>query len=405
MDATIGNRRLMHEMNKSLILRAIRDKGPVSRTALTEIVSLSSATVTNIVDDLLQRGFVHEAGHEESAGGRRPVLLKFAPGAGYVIGVELVSGRIRAGLVDLGAGIDRVYEEDITELSPMSAIAKIAEMIETIRHGVAGRIRIFGIGIGITGLVEPETGVVSEASNLGWRGIPLKSLIEERTGLRTTVENDCNANALAEMYDGAGQGAADLFCVTIGAGIGAGLILNGELHRGRDGSTGELGHMVVDIDGPPCKCGAWGCLETLAAGPAIVRWAGDMLKQGRVSILSQMCEGQADKLTLEMIIAALEQEDELAAQAARRAGEYIGAGIASVINLINLERVIIAGPAADLGEPFLSSIRQTIGCRALSVPASRVIVVPACLGREAGIIGPATVQIREIMNSPGLCWV
>lgn len=351
MDATIGNRRLMHEMNKSLILRAIRDKGPVSRTTLTEIVSLSSATVTNIVDDLLQRGFVHEAGHEESAGGRRPVLLKFTPGAGYVIGVELVSGRIRAGLV------------------------------------------------------EPETGVVSEASNLGWRGIPLKSLIEERTGLRTTVENDCNANALAEMYDGAGQGAADLFCVTIGAGIGAGLILNGELHRGRDGSTGELGHMVVDIDGPPCKCGAWGCLETLAAGPAIVHWTGEMLKQGRVSVLSQMCEGQADKLTLEMIITALKQEDELAVQAAGRAGEYIGAGIASVINLINLERVIIAGPAADLGEPFLSSIRQTIGCRALSVPASRVIVVPACLGREAGIIGPATVQIREIMNSPSLCWV
>jgi len=405
MDVTVGNRHLMHEMNRSLILRAICERGPVSRTALTEIVSLSSATVTNIADELLRRGFIHEAGHEESAGGRRPVLLEFTPQAGYIIGVELMSDKVRAGLVDLGANMGRVQEADITGLPPMAAIARAVEMIESVRREVDGHTRIFGTGIGITGLVEPETGVISEASNLGWRGIPLKSLVEERTGLKTTVENDCNTNALAEMYYGAGQGATDLFCVTIGAGIGAGLILNGELHRGRDGSTGELGHMVIDVDGPPCKCGAWGCLETLAAGPAILRRTADIIKQGRASVLSEMCGGDTGKLTLEMIIAALDQEDELAVQTARRAGEYVGAGIASVINLINLERVVIAGPVAGLGEHFLSSIRQSVSCRALSVPASRVIVVPACLGREAGIIGPATVQIREIMNSPGSCWV
>lgn len=250
--------------------------------------------------------------------------------------------------------------------------------------------RLGGIGIACAGGIDTGRGVVVTPSpNMpGWADIPLGSIIGERFGKPAFVINDASAAALGEHRYGAGKGVADLVLLTVGTGIGGGIIINGELYLGAAGGAGEIGHTTV-ADGPDCGCGNRGCLEMLASGRAVARDARARLEKGEASVLSDMAG-----VTAEQVGAAARQGDSLAQSVIERAAYYLGIGLVNVTNIFNPEMIIIGGSLAALGDMLIEPGRRMVAERAFSISARAVRIVTAGLGNEAGVCG-AAVFARE----------
>ena len=253
---------------------------------------------------------------------------------------------------------------------------------------------IEGIGFDFPGQVDCKTGVVKLAPNIpGWVNVPIAKMIEEEFHIPTKIDNDVRCAALGELKFGAGKGCENFICITVGTGIGSGIVINGKVVRGAANAAGELGHIKLQMTGGPiCGCGDTGCLEAFASGPAIVAMAQDYIKGGKSTKFREMA---ADgEITPYMVAKAAEAGDPVAKRIFEIVGEYIGIGLTSVINLLNPEKVIIGGGVAESGELLLEPIRRTIKNRAMVVAGNSVEIVPAKLGNSAGVIG-ASMLIAE----------
>ena len=246
---------------------------------------------------------------------------------------------------------------------------------------------IEGIGFGFPGQVDYKSGIVRNAPNIpGWNDVPIAKLIEDEFKIPTRVDNDVRCAALGELNYGAGKGCENLVCITIGTGIGSGLIINGKLVRGASNAAGEIGHIKLRMhDGPVCGCGDSGCLEAFASGPSIVAMAEEYIKGGKSTKYREMsgCESLSPFLVAE----AAKSGDPVAKRIFAITGEYIGIGLASVVNLLNPERIIVGGGVADAGDLLLEPLKTTLKSRAMQIAGSAVEVVPAQLGNTAGVIG------------------
>jgi glucokinase len=311
----------------------------------------------------------------------------------FAIGVDLGGTRIRAALVnDQGQILSRLERPTLVEEGVSSIMRRMVGLVRDIISHSPLQIRdIQGIGIGSAGQIDPWRGIVLSATpNLpGWGGVPLAERVQEAFGLPVCVDNDANAAAWGEKQFGAGQGLAHLICVTIGTGIGGGLILDGQLYHGAIGVAGEIGHLTVKLDGPPCNCGSFGCLEAYAAGPAIVARAQKAVRAGAQTALTQMTNNEPEDITGPLIAQAAAEGDPLASQIMRETGRYIGAGLAGLVNVLNPERIIVGGGVAQAGSSLLEPIRRTVLARAMPAAAETLQVVPAQLGEDAGVIGAA----------------
>ena len=245
---------------------------------------------------------------------------------------------------------------------------------------------IQGIGFGFPGQVDYKSGVVRLAPNIpGWVDVPIAQMIEEEFGIPTRVDNDVRCAALGELNFGAGKGCENLICITVGTGIGSGLIVNGKLVRGASNAAGEIGHIKLQMhDGPICGCGDTGCMEAFASGPAIVAMAEDYIKGGKSTKFRELANPD---ITPRIVFEAAKQGDPVAKRIYTIMGEYIGIGLSSVINLLNPEKVIIGGGVAASGEFLMEPIRETVKKRAMKIAGETVQIVPAELGNTAGVIG------------------
>ena len=246
---------------------------------------------------------------------------------------------------------------------------------------------IEGIGFGFPGQVDYKAGIVRNAPNIpGWVEVPIAKLIEDEFHIPTRVDNDVRCAALGELKYGAGKGCENLICITVGTGIGSGLIVNGKLVRGASNAAGEIGHIKLQMqDGPICGCGDTGCLEAFASGPSIVAMAEDYIKGGKSTKFREMAK--STPITPYIVSEAAKAGDPVAKRIFTIIGEYIGIGMASVVNLLNPEKIIVGGGVADAGDILMEPLKETLKKRAMKIAGDAVEVVPAQLGNTAGVIG------------------
>ena len=252
---------------------------------------------------------------------------------------------------------------------------------------------IQAVGIGAPGPLDPGTGVVIFAPNLGWKDVPLKAELETRTGILTFVDNDVNVGTLGEHTFGVGQNVQNLVGIFVGTGIGGGIIMQGELFHGASKTAGEIGHIIVKADGPRCGCGTRGCLEALASRTAMTKqFQKAILKKGKKSILSELTGGELGLIRSGTLAKAIQRKDKLTLKVVKRATKYLGVGIGSIVNFLNPEMIVLGGGVVEaLDDTFLDNIRAAVEKYALPNTLNGVQIVRAKLGDDAGILGAAAL--------------
>ncbi len=309
---------------------------------------------------------------------------------GKRIGIDVGGTNVKIALVDDKGKI--IYSNSVPTYAQMGYEYTVNNIKQAIRDLMKETNTkpsdIQGIGFDFPGQVDYKTGVVKLAPNIpGWVNVPIAKMIEDEFHIPTRIDNDVRCAALGELKFGAGKGCENFVCITVGTGIGSGLVINGKLVRGAANAAGEIGHIKLQMqDGPICGCGDTGCLEAFASGPSIVAMAQEYLKSGKSTKFREMA-GVDGEITPYIVAKAAEAGDPVAKRIFEKTGYYIGMGLVSVINLLNPEKVIIGGGVAEAGDLLLEPIRKTIKERAMVIAGNSVEIVPAELGNSAGVIG------------------
>jgi glucokinase len=252
------------------------------------------------------------------------------------------------------------------------------------------------ISVGAAGAIDFDKGLVTSSPHLpGWHDVPLRDIVKGKYKVNTFLINDASAAALGEHHFGAGQGVDNLILLTVGTGIGGGIIINGRLYSGASGSAGEIGHMTIDVNGPRCDCGNNGCLEALVSGTAVAKEAIKRIRQGERSSLTEIVGGKIENITAEEVSIAAQAGDSLAAEVILKAATYLGVGIANLVNIFNPEMIIIGGGIAKMGDLLLNPARQVVRERAFQLSAQAVQIVSAQLGDDAGVLGAAVFAFQQ----------
>lgn len=314
----------------------------------------------------------------------------------YRIGVDVGGTNVKIAIVDDKGHIAYSSSEPTrAEMGYQYTIQNIISLIKTsLKETDISKDSIEGIGMGFPGQIDSEKGIVRLLPNIpGWVNVPLSQIMEDEFGLKTKLDNDVRCATLGEMNFGAGKGHKNLICITVGTGIGSGIVVNGKIVRGASGTAGEIGHMILkDHLGPICGCGNTGCLEALASGPTIVQMANEYLMSGKSTKFRELAVNSP--VTPRIVAEAAKMGDEVAKRIFEINGYWIGIAMASLVNILNPEVIIVGGGVAQAGDLILDPIRNVIKERALSIPAETVKVVAAELGESAGIIGSSLLPIQ-----------
>ncbi|HAI86449.1 MAG TPA: hypothetical protein DCL63_05595 [Firmicutes bacterium] len=403
-----GDRQLIRDINMSLVVNAIRQHGPISRVDVARATGLGRSTVSGIVGLLLKEEFVREtgSGHSDANSptvGRPPVMLEFIPHSRFVVAVKLGPEAITAAVTDLDANVIGSVERPISaRLSEGAVRRQISEAVYAVVSDCRVSLdRVIGVGVAVPGIVDSRTGVSISPQFFLWQNLPLRNLLEEEFGVPVFMDNDANAATLAEKLKGYGRQASDFVCVTIGIGIGAGIIIDNKLYRGAIAGAGEIGHVTIQEDGPECTCGNRGCLEAFASDAAVVREMKRVIESGCDSAVTRIAAEENREIDRAMIARAAKEGDDAALSVVRQAGEHIGVGLATLVNILNPEMIVVAGEAAmDFGSLLLEPMRDSIGRRSMSVLAQRLEVVESRLGARIWIVGAASLVLDDFFGAP-----
>jgi glucokinase len=321
----------------------------------------------------------------------------------WVVGVDLGGTNISVGVVAADGSSVRA-ERTIETRASAGADAVVARIVSQVLGALdeadVPRDAVLGVGIGAPGPLDRATGIVRITPNLGWSEFPLRARVAEGTGLPTALENDANCATLGEWWTGAARGARHVVGVTLGTGIGGGLILDGRLFHGASDVAGEIGHMTIEVDGRWCGCGNHGCLEAYASGSAIAARAREALADGRPSAMRDLAGGDLAALTTAHVYGAAAGGDAAARAIVAETARYLGTGIASLLNVFNPDVVVIAGGVTQAGDALLGPVREEVARRAFRAATDACRIVPATLGRGAGVIGAAAAFLAQLPGGP-----
>lgn len=394
-------------LNKHAIIDLIRfTPNGISRVELSRQLNLTRAAITSIIDDLQEMGIVNEIDGQVPTG-RKPIVLEINPNRGYVVGVDIGATHATILLANFAAHVikDIEWQLNIND-GPQVVLEQINQNIKALLKECDLQTQdLKAICIGVPGPVVLHRGMVSEPPIMpGWDKFPIENYLQSHWKVPAAVANDAELGALGEWAYGAGRGERNLAYIKVGRGIGAGLLLDGQIYRGADGSAGEIGHFTIEENGPVCSCGNRGCLEALAGGEAVARQAIEAVKAGKRTELSgiQPVEGIQSR----DVIAAACNGDLLSQQILSDAGAHLGTAIASLVNLFNPSMIIIGGGVSQIGDLLLEPIRRTVQRRSLKMASKRLRITTALLGRRSSGMG-AVVQAlslvlhQEIENNEG----
>ncbi|MFW6071515.1 MAG: ROK family protein [Candidatus Bipolaricaulota bacterium] len=371
----------MHDLNTRAVTSLLYNNGAQSRTEIASNTNLTRPTISNITSKLLSAGLIEEVGVGESTGGRKPTLLDINEEFGYVMAVKIEARKVITGLYDLKT--NKVTGK-ITDHPANPAPELVLRHVRRDYEDYADREGVVGLGIGVSGLIS-DSGEIIYSPILDWKRVPIAEKLESQLSLPATVDNDVNSLTLAESWVGAGKEFSDLLCVTVGEGIGAGLIINDRLYRGSAGGAGEIGHITLDRQGPRCRCGEEGCLEALASDYFLQN---EMQRRGLVpstveNLASLASRGQAEGLEI-----------------FREMGHNLGLGIKNLVNTLNPEAVVLGGERMEQSEFFLQEAKEEILNHSFPREAKDLEIVRASLGKEGWLIGAALLSIRNFLGLP-----
>jgi glucokinase len=378
----------MREINRSAILEIIRRESPISRTAIAEHLDVSLPTVMRIVDELVEEGFVRPQGSTEWSGGRRRPLLEFNAESYVVIGIDMGGTKMYGAISDLGGNI--LDEVDITRqaTSGEENYTLLTELIDTLlTNPKLENRRVRGIGVGAPGITRHEEGIVKWAYSLNWRDFPLKARLTKRYKLPITVDNDVNLAAMGELWFGAGQDTQNMILITIGSGIGAGIIIDGALYRGWSESSGEIGNFIPGREFLVKNYQDFGALETVASGIGIVERA----------CANQRSEGEASgeiSLTVDDVFNAASQGQAWAVSVIDEAVDYLAIAIANLTVSFDPELIVLGGSISPFADMLVGPILRRIKGVIPTLPK----LVVSNLGLRAGVMGAITNVLHNTSN-------
>jgi N-acetylglucosamine repressor len=388
--------------NASLVLRTLYDLGPISRAQIARLTGLTRTTAGELIAELEVEGLAREVGRGPSTGGKAPTLVSLVDDARHVVTLDLGERTFTAALLDLRGSIVRRATRDLAGADGDAAIALVTDLIDEILVGPHRP--ILGIGVGTPGIVDSD-GTIRWAVNLDWTDLPLQRILHERYDLPTVVANDSRAAAIATYLFQREDRPTNLVAIKVGRGIGAGLVLDGQLFGGDGDGAGEIGHIVVEPDGAECHCGRFGCLETVASATAILRESAAAAATttdttaanpatGATAILREAKEGAT---TLADLAASARDGDETALAITRTAGRALGAAIANLIGTLDVRHIVVHGSVTVLGEPWLEAIRDEANRRSLGPLARETRIIDGGTGDDLTLLGACALLLtREL---------
>jgi N-acetylglucosamine repressor len=394
-----GNAIQLKQMNLRMVLQLLRQHKMLSRADLARHTGLNTSTTSSLATELIESGLVRECGRGILiSAGRPPEMLELSPDARYALGVYVGDIQCLGVIADLGGQTRAAFRMDTPMTGDSSSI--LALVIDEARAMLADwngpRNRLLGVGLGLTGLVDAATGTALFSPNLGWENVPVHDLWQDALQLPVFVDNDMHALALGEQWFGLGQTARSLACLHVGAGIGCGVVMDGRIYRGGTGGGGEIGHNVVDVNGPLCRCGNYGCLETLGGGQAVVAHVARGLLASVPSTLSALTENDPRRLSLSMICEAARSGDRLAQRALEQTVQFTGIAVSNAINTFNPNLVVLSGELFDEGADLILDLVIEHARRHAYGPAAKS--TPICttrLGKHASALGTACLVFQE----------
>jgi len=403
-----SNHQSVRRSNRAAIFRALHALAPVARVDLARESGLNPGTVTNIVEELLDSGLVRETDRAPDhvpvrpRVGRRPVYLEIDPDARFAIGVDLARNAVSAAVVNLeGATIASVRE-------PTGALVSDT-LIEQVRHvvrqlldglGPGQRERVVGAGIGAPGALSIRSGRFLPPPSYGdWNEIDLRHEIERAIGMPTTIDNNANTATLAELWFGAGSGMRNFVLLNLGTGVGAGLVLDGDLYRGEHDLAAEIGHVSIAMDGARCACGNSGCLEMYVSVPRVLAATRAAVETGEPTVLRQPSRSSVGEVTLDDLFAAAAAGDSLAMRVIGDVARFLAAGIVNIINTLDPEVVFIGRELAAAGDLLLEPVRQEVRRRVLPILRPTVRIEAATLA-NAPVVGAGVLALQEFYEAP-----
>lgn len=377
METITWNQHLVKKNNKALVLQLIMHREPISRADIAQISGLHKATVSSLVNELLEEELIYESGPGESSGGRRPVILHFNKVAGYAIGIDIGANYVLSVLTDLKGNIVLENNHTVTQTPYPTIMNLVKSMIQSLMTNMPqSRYGVVGIGVGVPGIVNKE-GTVLLAPNLGWKNSDLKQDLEELFEVPVIVENEANAGAFCEQKFGAGKDYENMVYISAGIGIGVGIFLNRELYQGKNGFSGEMGHMIIDMNGKPCNCGSQGCWEAYASEHALLEQAGS---------------------SIEAVLELAKNQDQTAQGLFKEVGKYLGIGINNIINTFNPDQVIIGNRLALAREWIEEPIKTTIENHTLTHHQTELQLDFSKLEQYSTVLGVSAFAVENFIK-------
>ncbi len=385
-----ADRQLVRALNQSMVLNVVREQGPISRAAIARRTGLSQATVGAIVPTLVEQGLVSEGAAPASGVGRPPTLVDLDRDSYNVVGMKLMEDRIVGAVTDLEAGTVAQHEIELSSLDVTQVVNAATEFVaDLLTDADLTNEQIFGVGVGLAGVIDAEHGVCRSSPFLGWENVPIASLLEEQLDVPVRVDNDVNTLALAERWFGVGQRSDNFVVVSLGRGVGFSYVSNGSVNRGAHGGAGEFGHTVVGGSDERCPCGNIGCLEAVVGEAALL---------SRAARVAGTLGAPAPQTASELYRIA-ETMPEFQALL-HDAGTVLGRGIANVVNLFGPDLVIISGEGIEAGDAMLGDLAETIEAHVHSGLRKSYELVVEPLRDEAWARGAASLVLDALFESP-----
>lgn len=372
----------------------------VSRGRLAEVLDSSRSKISGEVSRLMELGLLAEEGLAESDGGRRSTLLSIPRSAGLLAAVDLGATSIDVALTTLGSGVvSRKGEPADIKDGPRIVLSRAKAMLsELLDEQDEEPGNVLAIGVGVPGPVEQAAGVLRSPPIMpGWDRFPIRGVFAGEYAAPVFVDNDVNVMALGEHWGGVGRGVDNMIFVKVGTGIGGGIVADGRIYRGTQGSAGDIGHISVDPNGPVCVCGNLGCLETMAGAPAIVLKAEHRAREGRSPTLAGILAEKGELNTLDVGRAAGLGDYE-ALTIVRETGHLIGQVLATLVSVLNPSMIVIGGGVPQIGHSFLAEIRSAVYQRSLPLATRNLPIVLSELESDAGVVGASVLAAEGVLT-------
>jgi glucokinase-like ROK family protein len=396
----------LRQRNLAALLALLRQHDSLTRSELAHMTHLNPATITRLSRELIGGGLVCEDGLQASPAGRPAIPLRLDAQAGYMIGAEIGFPTISVIVTDFSPTIVWRTQETINpQASQDEVLAQAVRIFEAARDfAYQNGQRVFGLGLGVPGLVDTETGTLLFAPNLHWADVPLKQELEAHLGIPITVDNIASVSALGESYFGAAQNHNYVLYLSTQGGLGGRFVTNGSIMRGASGFAGEVGHMTVTDTGRRCNCGRVGCWETHASQIALLQRVQELIGSGQASLLSEATGGDLSDVTVPMIVEAAQQGDAVAVSALEEIGHWLGVGLANIINATNPDLVVIGGVLTLAHEFLLPIIEEVTATETLRWVRKDCEIRLAAHGADTCLFGGVATVYRQVLNQP-LEWI